>query len=201
MLTRKDWQNFKKKNKIGDGMAKVSIGEQIDKFHKSKGDINDLNTLKLAFDLYLKAIAKAKYYSTVKNLFETNYDDISENLPVRIGQCFTRMKLANAEAEKTSEKLNKYFDRIAGGDEAGLKWLAAQLEGLLRDYAAVYGHQKKNPIIQHMHLVAQRAFTANSVKGDPDTIAAIQRNMESGIAELGKIEREYEAFAKRLGII
>ncbi len=201
MITRKDWQDFKKKHKIEDGMAKVSIGPQLDKWHKSKGGIGDLNTLKAAMDAYTKAVSKEKYGAAVKRLFEENYDDTYDNLPLRMGQCFTRLKLANVGAIRAREKISSHIDGALDGDEAALRGVATQLNGLLKDYTAVYGHQKKSPTIQRMYLVAQRAFTANNIMADREALLAMWRNFNDAISELKEIEREYEAFVSSRGVI
>lgn len=64
--TRADWRKIRDDQKVPKGAAKVSVGDALDKVHKSfslktiSAHINDLNTLDITMGMYTESI-KTKY--------------------------------------------------------------------------------------------------------------------------------------------
>lgn len=124
MIKRKDWQAYKKKHEIPDGVCKkVSLGDALEKYDKSKKTEADFDKLETAIKTYASAAKAAKlpkaadYLTMSLNSEIAARDEIAANTP--------------KEKQKATGPTAKFYTRLVqqlGKYHANVSTLATTLK-------------------------------------------------------------------------
>lgn len=118
MITRKDWKAYKKEKKIPDGVCdKVSVGDVLETYEKSKQTSKDLDKLEKAINQYHAAAKKAGYDKAGSFLSNAVNTEIAERQEAAARTPQTKEELSEQEAKRyrgLANTLTKHHANILG---------------------------------------------------------------------------------------
>ncbi len=146
--TRKQWQELKKADQVPTGAAKVSIGDSIEKFHKSykslkpttaAANLKDTKQLIKDLEVYVAALKAKKTHAAFANKVEKNVRGAAalhlerleagmaafKRYPTVHKETAKTLKLFSELSAKRSDALNAVVDllelceKVDGADRAG----------------------------------------------------------------------------------
>lgn len=148
MITRKEWQAYKKKHKIPDGLhAKISVGDLLEKYEKGKQTDADLEKLEKSLKLYYSAAKDAGHEGGGDYLLKSVNTEIAER------------QEAAARAPKTKPELSENSAKFYRGLVATLNKHHANLKGVrkaLGDHPELFAKGTD----EQLKAKAEKLFTA-----------------------------------------